>query len=271
MHPLRLVVCTAIGILCTAGLRADPTMFVVPSIGPNAQASPNGPAYNANAVNAVYQGVGTFGTPGTPGYYEGLPNDAMLPNTANVVTDFPSWQGNADPGGTYGAGFANELGNRLFFGFGVVRAPGDAQFSIDQLSFLADSNVPEITFSVAAGGYVYNDRTWGVLFGPNGVLGGGDDTFITSGPSTQLVDAIFGRGTGLALAVLTSSPGSNNQERLDIFAFSTPNYFIRGTYSINGFSGGGRTFFFAVPEPGTVIGGVAAGLLVVGGLWRRRR
>lgn len=246
-------------------------MFVVPSIGPNAQFSPNGPAYNVNSVTGLYQGSNTFGTPGTPGYYEGLPNDAMLPNTQNVVTDFPSWLGNADPAATFGPAYANELGNRLYFGFGIIRAPGDAQFSIADVSFLADSNVPEITTSVPAGGYVYNERTWGVLFGPNGVLGGGDDTIISSGPNTQLVDALFGRGTGLALAVLTSSPGATNQDRLDIFGFSTPNYFTRGTYSLGGFSGGGRTFFFAVPEPGTVIGGVAAGLLLVGNIWRRRR
>lgn len=266
MNVLRLAVCIALGCLATAGLQADPNMFVVPSIGPNAQFSPNGPSYNTNAANALLQGAGSLGTPGTPGYYQGLPNDASLPNTANVVTDFPSWMGDADPGSTFGPAFANELGNRLFFGFGIVRGAGDAQFSIADVSFQADSNLPEIVFTVPTGGYVYNDRTIGVLFGLDGMLGGGDDTYITSGPNTQLVDAVFGRGTGLALAVLSSSPGADNQDRLNIFAVSTPNYFIRGTYTLGAFSGNARTFFYAIPEPGTVVGGVVAAMCLAGAL-----
>lgn len=271
MNSLRLAACTLLGILGAAGLRADPNMFVVPSIGPNAQFSPNGPTYNVNAANAMLQGASSFGTPGTPGYYQGLPNDASLPNTANVVTDFPSWMGNADPGGTFGPAFANELGNRLFFGFGIVRGAADAQFSIADVSFEATSNIPEITTSVPLGGYDYNSRTIGVLFGLDGMLGGGDDIYITSGPNTQLVDAVFGRGTGLALAVLSSSPGVDNQDRLNIFGFSTPNYFIRGTYTLGSFTGDARTFFYAVPEPGTVLGGVAAALCLAATCWRRSR
>lgn len=252
-------------------------MFVIPSVGPNSFAVPSGPVYNDNAVNAIYQGLATtgtpsvtFGTPGTPPYYVGLPNNAFVPVTNNIVTDFPSWLGNADPGTTFGPGYANELGNRLYFGFAVIRGAADPQISISQLSLFIDSNIPEITFTVGAGGYDYNARTWGVLFGPNGMLGGGDDTIITSGPNTQMVDAIIGRGTGLALSVLSSFPGATNQDRIDQFASTMPDYFMRGAYTLGPVTTSVVTNFFAVPEPGTVLGGLGAlGCFVV--LAQRRR
>ena len=44
------------------------------------------------------------------------------------------------------------------------------------------------------GSYDYSNDYVGVIFG----TGGGPNTYITSGPSSQLVDAIYGRGSGNA-------------------------------------------------------------------------
>src|ERR1039458_10495284 len=71
-----------------------------------------------------------------------LPNYTQTTNfTADqtIVTGFPSWMGQADPGSVFGAAYANELGNRMHFGFDMV-ATGGETFSANNVSFSSTSS-----------------------------------------------------------------------------------------------------------------------------------
>jgi len=101
-------------------------------------------------------------------------------------------------------------------------------------SFSASSSDPgnALGFAFVAGDYDYTPDRVGVDFGGNGVLGGGDDTFYTSGPSSQLVDAIYSRGSGNAFESLSTDPGATDQDRLDIVASSVGSFTFTGMYSL---------------------------------------
>ena len=120
-----------------------------------------------------------------------------------VVTQFRSWMGVVDPGTVFGAAYASEFGNRMTFALSAISDPSH-EFSISQVSFTGQSSDPAglLNFSVAFGGYNYSNGIVGVRYGADNKLGGGDDEFITSGANTQLVDALFGRGSGNSLAAV---------------------------------------------------------------------
>ncbi len=248
--------------------RATVVIDVRPASAPNSLSSPSYPAWRDNAIAALLNGSTSGGTPGQPSFYSQVPNNSSLPPAENIVSDFPSWRGRANPGATFGAAFAGEHGNRLAFGLLITRGAGDAPFRIADLSFVMTSNNPSFGFTFAPGSYDYSANFVGILFGPNGALGGGDDTFITTGANTQFVDAIVGRGTGTAPAALSSDPGPTDQNRLDAAALASGNYFLTGTYSL-GSATGGATVFFGVPEPGTVTLSLVA--LAAGVVLARRR
>ena len=138
----------------------------------------------------------------------------------------------------------------MTFGLAIFGTNG-SQFSISQLSFNATSTDPLNAFGFAAGAYTYGTGYVGINFGANGVLGGGDDTVVNSGPNTQLVNELFGRGSGNSFAALCSGcTPAQNQAAIDAAAASpgTP-FSFRGTYSIGDFSGSGTFDVSAVPEP----------------------
>jgi hypothetical protein len=181
------------GTLLACSAHAGIIINVTPSLAPNAYGSPSFAAYTTNADNALYTGGSSAGTPGTPTYYQAQSN---VTSREAVVTGFPSWLGQLNPGATVGPAFANEYGNRMTFGLSAVGTYG-TMFSVSQLSFNAVSNDPGdyLGFGYASG-YNYTGALIGVLYGADGSLGGGDDTFITSGADTQLVNAIIYRGSG---------------------------------------------------------------------------
>lgn len=239
---------TAVG----AGSAQAIEILVTPTLAPNAFGSPSFADWQTNAVNALYAGQTSGGTAGTPTYYQAQSN---VTSAEAVVTGFASWRGQLDPGTTVGPAFANESGNRMTFGVSIL---GDGQqFSISQLSFDAVSNDPGdvLGFGFGAGEYDYGSAYVGVLFGADGKLGGGDDTFITSGPNTQMVDALFARGSGNSLPAYCSGvcDAADQAAALAAAAHVPGLSQFTGTYSLSGqygdVSGSGTFNISGVPEP----------------------
>lgn len=264
--------------MASTAAHAAVTITVSPWLAPNAFGSPSYGAAAANAVDALYQGQTTGGVAGLPTYFE-VRSDVTAAET--VVTGFNSWRGKADPGTVYGPAFASESGNRMTFGVSIV---GDGElFSISQMGFEAHSNDAgdALGFGFGPGEYDYVAGNYiGVLYGADGVLGGGDDTFVTGGPNTQLVNAIFGRGSGNSFPAYC--PGcsiADQQAQIDgVAAYMQQANLTKftGTYYLtdgrDGRSASGSAAFniSAVPEPGVwtlLIGGFA----LTGSALRRRR
>ena len=57
--------------------------------------SPSFAGYESNAIYAIENGLNAYGDSSLPTYYQAAPS--VLPISANVVTGFASWQGNASP------------------------------------------------------------------------------------------------------------------------------------------------------------------------------
>jgi hypothetical protein len=245
---------------------------VSPSVAPNVYGSPSYSAYVSNAIFALLNGLNSYGNPNDPSYYS---QEAAISLSQMIVTGFPSWDGQADPGTVFGAAYANELGNRPLFG--VVVNAGSGLISISELSFSAASNDPGglLNFGFAQGSYSYSSDYVGVIFG----TGGAPNTYITSGPSTQLVNEIVGRGSGNADAAYCTAC-TIGQQQAAIGAlngdFAAMTQFV-GTYTLTDptvgtFTGSG-TFDItsaAAPEPATLSMMIGAAL-VLGVVFARRR
>ena len=236
--------------------RADIVVNVYPTLAPNRFGSPSYDPWVANSISALQSGSSSAGTPGAPTFYQQLAPGLNLPTATIVVTNFPSWRGNADPVGTFGAAYANEIGNRLLFSLTIQGTLGTT-FSISQLSFTASSSDPgnQMGFTFAAGSYQYGIDYVGINYGADHLPGGvgvNADTIITSGPNNQLVDVLFGRGSGAGLQALSSDPGATNQERIDLVALAAGSFTFTGTYTIGGVTGSSFENFNVIPEPGVV-------------------
>jgi hypothetical protein len=250
---------------------AAATINVVPWLAPNATSgSPSFADAQANAVQAMYNNVLTFGTAGTPTYFQAQPD---VTTASNLVTGYNSWLGQTDPGTVFGAAFASEYGNRMTF---ALRIDGQgSQFSVSQLSFSAvstDAPYNALNFAYGAGSYNYNAGLQGVLKGADGLLWTADDVFVTSGASTQLVDGLVGRGTGNSFASYCSGCSLADQQAMLNSDASYPgfNFTFTGTYAIGTDTGSGTFNITAVPEPETYAM-LLAGLGLLGYVGRRRQ
>jgi hypothetical protein len=250
---IRLVAVTGIASLLAAhAASAAPVGNIYASLAPNIDGSPSFPAYDSNAMTALQNGASTGGTIGQPSYYSQIADGANLIPGDFIVTDFPSWMGNADPGTTFGTAYANELGTRIHYG--AVISGNGAKISISQLSFNIAYNDTTHTdlslFSVAEGAYVYDSDHEGVIFGVGG------PTYVTSGPNTQPVDEIITRGSAIGYAVLTSDTGATNQDKIDNWLapnFGSDPYSFTGQYSIDSSLVTEATENFnSVPEPASL-------------------
>jgi hypothetical protein len=254
-------------LLVAGSAKAAVTGNVYASVAPNIDGSPSWTAYASNAMTALQNGASTGGDPTQPSYYSQVPDGADLPAGDFIVTDFNSWMGNGDPGTAFGAAYAGEYGNRIHYG--AVISGNGSQISISELSFNIDYNDATYTdlslYNVAEGDYDYDTDHEGVIFGVGG------PTYITSGPSTQLVDEIITRGSALGYQVLTTDDGATNQDKIDNWLdtnFGTDPYSITGEYSVDGTLVAEATENFnAVPEPTSL--GILA--FVAGGMALRRR
>ena len=239
------------------------TISVTPTLAPNVFGSPSWGAWQTNAVAGELNGGAATGTPGTPTYFQPQSNVTLQ---ETIVTGFPSWLGQADPGTVFGPAFAGELGNRMHF---ALQIDGHGtQFSISQMSFTMVSSDPGHLLNYSySGGYGYGLGYVGVLAGADGILWTSDDQYITSGPATQLVDGLVGRGSGNSLdAYCTSCTIAQQQAAIDaaVAQITSPLTFT-GTYSLDLASGnvvsGSGTFNVsttplpaALPLFGSVIG-----------------
>jgi hypothetical protein len=221
------------------------TIDVTEWVAPNVYGSSNWAAAEANAMAALFSGQSSHG-PAGPAQFNAQSN---VTSAEVVVTGFNSWRGVANPGVPY----QNEYGNRMHFG---VRIDGEgSQFSISQLSFSATSTDPfnALAFGWTAGSYNYGTGWWGVLKGQDGELFTGDDTFITSGVNTQLVDGLVGRGSGNSFAAYC--PGctpAQMQAAIDaVAAYPGSGFSFTGVYALGAFNGEGTFNISAVPEPST--------------------
>ncbi|HEV7385737.1 MAG TPA: PEPxxWA-CTERM sorting domain-containing protein [Phenylobacterium sp.] len=270
LHQFILCVAAA-AVTAAAGAAHAVTITVTPTLAPNAFGSPSFAPWAGNAFTALYNGQASAGAPGTPSYFQAQSN---VQAKDLVVTNFSAWMGQAEPGGAFGG----EFGNRGHFGLSIL---GDgAQFSISQLSFSATSTDPGdlLAFGFLTGEYDYSSSYVGVLAGDDGVVGTGDDTFVTSGANTQLVDALFGRGSGNSLAALCGGcTPAQEQAAIDAAAgsFGTQAFKYTGTYQLRAVTGaliaeGSGTFNVGIPEPSTWALSIV-GFGFVGGALRRRR
>jgi hypothetical protein len=250
MKMSRITTTIFVAVMIAGGAYASPIIRVTPASAPNAFGSPSYGGWVTNAINAQIDGLSTAGIAGTPTYYEIAP--AVMELSQNIVTGFASWKGQADPGTVFGPGFSSELGNRLHFGVNVI---GNGQLiSISDLAFSAVSTDPSnsLSFAFGAGSYNYSTQYVGILYGTDGMLGGGDDIYVTGGPNTTQVNQIVGRGSGNAWAVYAGDPGATLQDKIDLavanLSTTAPFDFI-GTYSLGSVSNSAKVTFVAnVPD-----------------------
>ena len=197
---------------------------VTPWVAPNAFGSSNWADAQANAIHALYHGLTSYGAAG-PAQFNAQSN---VTASEVIVTGFNSWRGVAGPGALY----QNEYGNRMHFGL-VIDGQG-SQFSISQLSFVTTSSDPlnGLGWNWALGSYQYGAGYQGILKGQDGELFTGDDTFVTSGLNTQLVDGLVGRGSGISYDAYCPGCTVAQQQAALNAAAAGPGYTFTGVYTL---------------------------------------
>ncbi|MCR4274460.1 MAG: hypothetical protein NUW02_00190 [Candidatus Campbellbacteria bacterium] len=214
---------------------ADILVNVYASPAPNGFGSPSWSGYLANAMNALQNGLSVVGDRETdPTAYSALvryfPGDVM-------VTSFSSWRGISEPP----APFNGEYGNRMHFGL-VALGDGLEWFTLANVQFAILSSDGQLNYIGSLVGTTLNGTTRvGVNYGPDRVLGGGDDIVYNSGESDSTVlDALYYVGVGNGYWPGGTTP---DQAILDETAeyIRTENIIISGGYSVNGYQNSGTT------------------------------
>ena len=191
-----LVLACFLGMVTTAQAASS----VLPWIGPNVSS----PSYNgavANMIEGLFNADEepfTYGTIGTPEYFKLLDyevrgfeihSEAILSKI--VATNFPSWNGVADPGTVFGDAFSGETGNSMNLAFFSMRLPGQPS-TLDVLFFEVTSTNHVFDFEIPTGGLNYSPQVQGFQNRTDGDGHFLPPTRITSGPSNQGVDFIIG-------------------------------------------------------------------------------
>lgn len=262
------VVFSAVALLgVNAPAQADISMTVYPSSAPNVFGSSSWNAYRLNALNSIQNGLGNIGDRNSdPTAYE-IAGAKIDPGDV-IVSGFNSWRGVAGPA----APFNNEFGNRMHFGLHIVGGGANPQFRLADLAFNMSSgdSFNSLAFVGNFVGLDYSLNRFGIDYGADRVLGGGDDVTYTTGNGLSLVDEIVYVGVGNAFDA-SFEVGMTNQDKLDsVIAYINNEgpFDISCTYTLNNPNGG----FLAdgsgsviVPAPG------AAALLGLGGIVASRR
>lgn len=265
---------TAILIALTAPLtvQGDIVMTVIASSAPNFFGSPSWADYATNAIFSLENDSGNIGDRDvTPTAYEQFSTGQAISINELIVSSFASWRGIANPA----APFDQENGNRLHFGLHVL-GDGSQQFSMSLIEYeITSDDGNSLGFAGDLNGSNYSTVRVGIDWGADRVKGGGDDTVITSGAGTQLVDEFMYVGVGNAFDA-SGKPGPTDQEKLDQTRQEVAPSFpiiVTGTYRLTDGVGGivatGTTFVQIVPEPST--SGLLLAVASMTFIWRRRR
>jgi hypothetical protein len=243
-----------------APVGAAPVITVTPWLAPNAFGGPSFPGAALNAITGMLAGGATTGV----GPEQFKAQTTTVSAAEVIVTGFNSWRGQINPGSTVGAAYANEYGNRMTFAL-YIDGNG-TQFSVSQLAFSATSSDINDTLGFAfPDGYGYSSAYQGILKGVDGLLGTGDDVYITGGPDGQLVDALVGRGSGNSVAAYCTGICDAADQAAALAAAATElgsgTVQFTGTYSLKAPTGatlasGSGTFNIDandVPEPSSIV------------------
>jgi len=278
MQHATFVSTTILSCLCATTFIAAPasasvTITVVASSAPNYYGSPSWGTYSSNAMYALRNGLANYGGDQsvTPTAYAALGASANV--GTNMVSgydpgyplsDFYSWMGQSSPTGA----FANERGNRIHFGMSMVASVG-TQIQLDHI-VVSITGSGDLSALNADFNYLgnYSATRQGLLRGFDGILGTGDDTLITSGSASQLVDAVYVVGAGSAIW-----PGSPAEmaDFMNTWGSTYGSLNMTGTYKLLDGAGSGlvldsgSTTVAIVPAPG------AAALIGLAGLVATRR
>jgi len=242
------------------------TMTECFSSAPNVFGSPSWASYVTNAITGIENGCVATGDPNSPSYYQS--GSSFLPGDL-IVTDYNSWQGQTG----LPAPFDGEYGNRLHAGL-LVNGNG-TQFSLSELQFSMTSSDPADALQFSGDFDAtdsYSSTRVGIIHGPDG------DTYVTSGPATQLVDELVYVGVGNAFCSGTGGCGGGPFESIsDLTAYMASNapFSVTNTYSLVDSSdvvlaSVTATADVAVPEPSTLLS-LAAGVGLLGLCGVRRR
>ena len=98
----------AISLVAAMSASATVTVTVDATMAPNGWGSSSYATWAANGIYAMEYGLTSYGAAGPAQFNV---TTSPLPVSANFVTGFPSWMGQADPAAPYN----NELGNRASF------------------------------------------------------------------------------------------------------------------------------------------------------------
>ena len=258
-------VALVLGLFAVSAAYADIQVTVLPSLAPNAFGSPSWDTYAANAVYAIQNGLSSYGDPNSPTYYTQTTNFTA---DQTIVTGFPSWMGQADPGTVFGAAYANELGNRMHFGFDMVATKGET-FDVNSVSFSSTSSPGGgLDYSWGAGPWTYSPWRIGITAGGKVYDNGEDGTL-------QVVQLIYVGSGNSYDAYCAGCTTVQQQAAIDAAALAGGGYTYTGTYSVTDSAGatfsGSGAFDVAppVPEPsGIVLLGTIIGIV---GVFRHRR
>jgi hypothetical protein len=254
--------------------KATIDVTVYDGFAPNHHGSPSYIPWAENAIAALTGG--TQSASSGPTYFQQAPGTASP--SSNIVTNFNSWNGVANPGSPYGS----ELGNRITFIAVIKDTDGLNDISLSQLTETLTSNSSQFNLLYNWGNstLTYNNGATTAQTTPDsslietysatqvGILAGGGGT-ITSGANTQLVNELVVVGWGNALANTGPSCAGAGATQAAIqcvanqYAAIDP-VSMAATFSLGGASGSAGIVF--TPEPGTLalFGSAVAGLGLLG-------
>lgn len=240
----------------------DVRLSIFGSAAPNGFGSASFTGYRDNFLESAKNGFTTMtvGNPADdPEAYTRYQDNGVAPASSITSSSFNSWAGEANPTGA----FANEFGQRMHFGVVVESVGTGVSVSLAGMSGSITSSDNTLDFSASFSGSDYTASRVGVSnFGADGVLGGGDDTFVTSGSGSNPMLAILYVGLGNALEAFETDPGQSNQQQLDNvenYVISEGGIAVTGSYTMN-YSGGtaggsimGSQTINVIPEPSVAL------------------
>jgi hypothetical protein len=231
---------------------AQVTITTEATMAPNGYGSPSYDTWAANGIYAMENGLTSYGAAGPAQFNV---TTSPLPVSANFVTGFPSWMGQADPAAPYN----NELGTRASF-VAVINGNGSLinmnNFGITMTSSDAGNalGVSWPNNSISPGDWTYDAGDIGLIFNNHINIAGGF-TVVNSGDPGQMVNEIISIGAGNAYDGYLGddpAPGATDQDIINYDLASVPNgYDFTGTFTYGDASGSATFDFTAVPEPTT--------------------